>query len=80
MAPIETFFVHCSQVAGQQGAYVARMVNRGYSLGKGGMDMAPPLKVEDPEKVGQAARGVRKNVMGIAEGAVLWMTPFTISC
>jgi hypothetical protein len=34
------------QVAGQQGAYVARMINRGYSMGVGGMDVAPPVKVD----------------------------------
>jgi hypothetical protein len=36
----------CVQVAGQQGAYVARMINRGYSMGVGGMDVAPPVKVD----------------------------------
>lgn len=33
------------QVAGQQGAYVARMINRGYTMGVGGLDQAPPVKV-----------------------------------
>lgn len=35
----------CLQVAGQQGAYVARMINRGYTMGVGGLDQAPPIKV-----------------------------------
>lgn len=35
------------QVAGQQGAYVARMINRGYVPGRGGL-MAPfPCRRED---------------------------------
>jgi hypothetical protein len=33
------------QVAGQQGAYIARMINRGYTTGVGGLDQAPPIKV-----------------------------------
>lgn len=32
------------QVAGQQGAYVAHLVNRGFSLGLGGMDQARLLE------------------------------------
>lgn len=35
-----------AQVAGQQGAYVARMINRGYTMGVGGMDQAPPVKIK----------------------------------
>jgi hypothetical protein len=33
------------QVAGQQGAWVARLLNRGFVAGQGGMDQAPPVKV-----------------------------------
>jgi NADH:ubiquinone reductase (non-electrogenic) len=33
-----------AQVAAQQGAYVAHVVNRGYNLGVGGVDMVPPWK------------------------------------
>lgn len=33
-----------AQVAGQQGAYVAHVINRGYKLGVGGLDMVPPYK------------------------------------
>jgi NADH:ubiquinone reductase (non-electrogenic) len=33
-----------AQVAAQQGAYAAHMVNRGYRLGVGGVDMLPPWK------------------------------------
>jgi NADH:ubiquinone reductase (non-electrogenic) len=33
-----------AQVAAQQGAYAAHMVNRGYRLGVGGVDMVPPWK------------------------------------
>jgi len=33
-----------AQVAAQQGAYAAHMVNRGYRLGVGGIDMVPPWK------------------------------------
>ena len=32
----------CVQVAGQQGAYVARTINNTQQLGKGGLDQAPP--------------------------------------
>lgn len=42
-----------AQVAGQQGAYVARMINRGYTMGVGGLDVAPPVKIapENADKV-----------------------------
>lgn len=33
-----------AQVAGQQGAYAAHLVNRGYLLGLGGLDKTPPAK------------------------------------
>jgi NADH:ubiquinone reductase (non-electrogenic) len=33
-----------AQVAGQQGAYVAHLINRGFSLGAGGMEQPPPSK------------------------------------
>lgn len=32
------------QVAGQQGAYVARMINRGYRLGTGGLEKPFPAR------------------------------------
>ena len=31
-------------MAGQQGAYVARMINKGYRLGTGGLDKAFPAR------------------------------------
>lgn len=40
------------QVAAQQGAYAARLLNRGYSLGRGGLDAAPPLRLVGPVRVG----------------------------
>lgn len=33
-----------AQVAGQQGAYVAHVINRKYNVGTGGIDMLPPWK------------------------------------
>jgi NADH dehydrogenase FAD-containing subunit len=33
-----------AQVAGQQGAYVAHLINRKYNIGTGGIDMLPPWK------------------------------------
>ncbi|KAL4425486.1 hypothetical protein ABPG75_009502 [Micractinium tetrahymenae] len=33
-----------AQVAGQQGAYAAHLVNRGFALGRGGMGQPPPKK------------------------------------
>eukprot|EP00882_Tetradesmus_deserticola_P001020 GHRQ01001105.1.p1 GENE.GHRQ01001105.1~~GHRQ01001105.1.p1 ORF type:complete len:649 (+),score=345.14 GHRQ01001105.1:241-2187(+) len=48
-----------AQVAGQQGAYVARMVNRGYSMGLGGLDTSPPVKV-DPALGEVDTEGLRK--------------------
>ncbi len=32
------------QVAGQQGAYVARMINKGYKLGTGGLEQPFPAR------------------------------------
>ena len=32
------------QVAGQQGAYLAHMINRGYLIGTGGLDRPPPSR------------------------------------
>jgi hypothetical protein len=55
------------QVAAQQGAYVARMINRGYSLGVGGMDQAPPVKIKDSLAEGKVRTGV-KWLPGFAEG------------
>jgi hypothetical protein len=47
------------------------MINRGYTLGRGGMDTAPPLKVEDPDVV-------RKGLWGRATfccevGMITWV-------
>eukprot|EP00877_Chromochloris_zofingiensis_P010276 jgi/Chrzof1/5501/Cz16g05180.t1 len=56
-----------AQVAAQQGAYVARMVNRGYSLGVGGLDQAPPVKVKDPAILEQAREIHEVNAEAMAE-------------
>ncbi|KAF8058293.1 SPAC3A11.07 [Scenedesmus sp. PABB004] len=48
---------------GQQGAYAARLINRGYSLGLGGLDTAPPVRVDPAHAVGvdvEAARRLRR--------------------
>ena len=39
--------VRCAQVAGQQGAYVARMINRGYVPGRGGLTAPFPCRQVD---------------------------------
>jgi len=33
-----------AQVAGQQGAYVGRMLSRGFGFGRGGLDQPPPIR------------------------------------
>jgi NADH:ubiquinone reductase (non-electrogenic) len=43
-----------AQVAGQQGAYIARMINRGYTVGIGGQDQPPPARSKDPSALQQA--------------------------
>jgi len=48
------------KVAGQQGAYVARMINRGYTIGVGGLDQAPPLKVQPAAEDNVDADALRK--------------------
>lgn len=52
-----------AQVAGQQGAYVARMINRGYQPGEGGLNVPPPIKVASSADVTdtelQAAKQLR---------------------
>lgn len=35
-----------AQVAAQQGAYVAHLINRGFLVGRGGLDQPPPQKEE----------------------------------
>lgn len=34
-----------TQVAGQQGSYIAHLVNAGYTVGRGGLDQPPPCRV-----------------------------------
>ncbi|MEW5318850.1 MAG: hypothetical protein WDW38_010035 [Sanguina aurantia] len=34
-----------AQVAGQQGSYIAHLVNAGYTVGRGGLDQPPPCRV-----------------------------------
>jgi hypothetical protein len=46
-------FVCRLQVAGQQGAYAARLVNRKYRVGWGGLEQPPPSRVLDSQ-VGKA--------------------------
>jgi NADH:ubiquinone reductase (non-electrogenic) len=38
------FLPATAQVAGQQGAYVGRMLSRGFSFGRGGLDQPPPVR------------------------------------
>ena len=38
------------QVAGQQGAYIACIINRNVSLGTGGLDQEPPYKTVEGSK------------------------------
>jgi len=45
------FLPATAQVAGQQGAYVGRMLSRGFSFGKGGLEQPPPIRA-----VNEAAR------------------------
>lgn len=59
------------QVAGQQGAYVARMINRGYTMGVGGMDQAPPVKVA-PSAQGKV-RGCEVQ-RPCTDGTSMWQT------
>lgn len=40
----------CVQVAGQQGAYIARVINRNVNLGTGGLDEEPPYKTVESNK------------------------------
>lgn len=42
-----------SQVAGQQGAYVARMINRGYVPGRGGLTAPFPCRKQDAPATSQ---------------------------
>jgi hypothetical protein len=66
------------QVAGQQGAYVARMINRGYSMGVGGMDTAPPVKV-DPALGEVRHEGRRGRGRGAAEGMPVFVCLCSLS-
>ena len=45
-----------AQVAGQQGAYVARMINGGYTLGLGGLAEPFPCRRKAPAGKGAAAQ------------------------
>jgi NADH:ubiquinone reductase (non-electrogenic) len=38
------FLPATAQVAGQQGAYVGRMLSRGFTFGKGGLEQPPPIR------------------------------------
>lgn len=44
-----------AQVAGQQGAYLAHLINSGYSLGMGGYRQPPPYKTTRPTRLARAA-------------------------
>ncbi|GBG00600.1 NADH dehydrogenase [Raphidocelis subcapitata] len=35
-----------AQVAGQQGAYAARLINRGFQVNEGGLNVPPPIRVD----------------------------------
>lgn len=37
-----------TQVAGQQGSYIAHLVNAGYTVGRGGLDQPPPAESRKP--------------------------------
>lgn len=44
-----------AQVAGQQGAYVARMINKKYMLGVGGEEQPPPYKPKEGQEMPEGA-------------------------
>lgn len=40
-----------AQVAGQQGAYAARLINRGYQVNEGGLNVPPPIRIDPTAQV-----------------------------
>lgn len=48
------------QVAGQQGAYAARLVNKSSTIGLGGFDCEPPSRYADSQYPSEDSKIVRK--------------------
>ncbi|KAI7841841.1 hypothetical protein COHA_004370 [Chlorella ohadii] len=64
-----------AQVAGQQGAYVAHLINRGFLPLQGGMDQPPPCK---PVSTSELMDNMRDATMGDDEGqaVIYYKKPF----